>query len=77
MNRAWNDTLAIAKNVTPEQFGDATPCQSWNVQALLNHMIFVPFWFADGCASGRPEVADEDRTGGDFIATFERVSRRR
>ena len=39
LRRAFQDTERIITNVKPEQMSNATPCNEWNVRALLNHTV--------------------------------------
>jgi uncharacterized protein (TIGR03086 family) len=49
--RAVDQTGRIVAGVRADQFDGATPCDDWNVHALLNHTIAAVQMF-DGAASG-------------------------
>ena len=37
--KAFATTRTILSNVTPDQYGDSTPCVSWTVRDLVNHIV--------------------------------------
>jgi uncharacterized protein (TIGR03086 family) len=60
----------IVAAVTPDRFGDATPCAGWTVRLLLNHLVYENLmWgaFADGAP--RSDFA-ADHLGDDHVAAF-------
>jgi uncharacterized protein (TIGR03086 family) len=72
IERAFADTRAVVANVKADQLTDSTPCQSWDVRALLNHMIGGAYYFATSVNEGKaPPFGDTDLTGGDFVATYD------
>jgi uncharacterized protein (TIGR03086 family) len=71
LERAWRSSRAIVANVKPEQFADPTPCQSWDVQNLLNHMIGVAYFYVSGATTGKAELSDRNYAEGDFLATYD------
>src|SRR6476659_6898912 len=46
--RAIDQTGSIVAGVKQEQLSDSTPCDEWDVRALLNHTIAVVKAFDDG-----------------------------
>jgi uncharacterized protein (TIGR03086 family) len=66
MAAAAAETVRIVDGVTAEQFGDATPCDDWDVRALLNHIILWTAYSAQQRAHGG-SVAEELMTK-DFAA---------
>ena len=77
LERAFADTRAIVGNVRRDQLDEPTPCASWNVRALLNHIIGGPYYFAGCINDGKAPAADDtDRTGGDLVATYDEGIRR-
>ncbi|HEX7165372.1 MAG TPA: TIGR03086 family metal-binding protein [Acidimicrobiales bacterium] len=52
----------------------STPCEEWNVRALVNHMIEVQHWLRGAAtegASGGPADPPPDRVGTDAAADYE------
>lgn len=68
--QAAKDALA---GVEASQMSDATPCASWDVSALINHMIGAQGFFGAGI-TGTPPPAESDWAAGDFQAAFAEAS---
>jgi len=66
-------TRGVLANVTPAQLGDPTPCESWDVAALINHIVGAHHFFLAGL-SGKPPAASADYAAGDFVAAYDEVS---
>jgi uncharacterized protein (TIGR03086 family) len=72
-------TFATARgvlgNVTTDQLDDATPCASWDVRRLVNHLVGGAHWFEITTNAGAsPEVddtEDADYTTGDMVAAYD------
>ena len=62
LERAFVMTRGILANVTPGDYAKPTPCASWTVQDLLNHIVEGANWFAL-CVNGG-EAPDPDPTHG-------------
>lgn len=68
-------TADLIRNVKPDQLGDPTPCEDYDVRALLNHVIGA----AAGIAAGAAGTARDDSpdpiaaVGGDPGAAIDRV----
>ena len=60
---------ATLANVDTSQLSSSTPCASWDVSALINHMVGANGFFAAGVA-GTPPPAEEDHAAGDFQQAF-------
>jgi uncharacterized protein (TIGR03086 family) len=74
IGRAVDQTGHIVAGVKPDQFGEPSPCEDWNVRELLNHTLGGMRMFA---AAARGETVDEsvyssDLVGDDPAASFER-----
>jgi uncharacterized protein (TIGR03086 family) len=80
MERATASTEKILANLSRDQLDLATPCQSWTVRDVINHIAGNGYWFEgiarDGVAPDRPDNAAPDVTGGDFLANYSDGSRR-
>src|ERR1700730_11667834 len=46
LNRALQSTLAVLTKVGPGDMDAPTPCASWDVRALVNHLVGTPRWWA-------------------------------
>ena len=66
---------AVLAGVKADQLGADTPCASWKISDLVNHMVAGQFWFA---AVAKGEAASDakapDFSAGDFAATFAKAS---
>ena len=67
-------TEKVLANVTRDQLTLETPCASWQVRDVVNHLVGNNFWFEaiarDGVAPDRPDNASPDETGGAFAERF-------
>jgi putative phosphoribosyl transferase len=63
---ALDATAAIVEKVSLDQLEDPTPCEGWDVRALLNHVVSGNWWAAE---LGAGKTIDEvgDRLDGDVI----------
>ncbi|HEY5173363.1 MAG TPA: TIGR03086 family metal-binding protein [Acidimicrobiia bacterium] len=72
IERAFASTRAVLANVAPDALSRPTPCQSWQVRELVNHIIGTSFWFAATTNAGvAPPVEEIDYTAGDMVATYD------
>lgn len=67
---AARDALA---SVDASQLSASTPCASWDVSGLINHMVGGQAFFSAGVA-GTPPPAETDYAAGDFAAAFDEAS---
>jgi uncharacterized protein (TIGR03086 family) len=59
LSRCFASTRGVLANVTPEQLGCAqTPCKSWSVQELVDHIVNGTTWFATIAETGTPPGED-------------------
>jgi len=65
-----HDVLA---GVHAGQLGDPTPCESWDVAALINHLVGAQHFFL-AALDATPPAESPDFAAGDFIAAFDEVS---
>jgi uncharacterized protein (TIGR03086 family) len=72
LERAVASTAKILQNLSKDQLGQPTPCASWDVKELVNHLVNAPFWFAAVAEHGdTPEGFETpDRSEGDISAQF-------
>ena len=64
--RALDGTGTVVAGIARDQWGAATPCEGWDVQALLNHLVAGNLWAAElGAGATIEEVGD--RLDGDVL----------
>lgn len=57
--RCFASTRGVLANVTPEQLeGAKTPCASWSVRELVDHIVNGTTWFATIAETGTPPGED-------------------
>lgn len=75
LQKVFGETRAIMANVTPDQLDDRTPCASWDVRRLINHIVGGSHWFAITTNAGAsPEddtTEDTDFTADDMVAAYD------
>ena len=74
LQQAFDSTRGVLANVEKSQLGAATPCQSWDVSALVNHIVGGAHWFAASVNAGGADDGGEnppDFAAGDFVAKFD------
>lgn len=73
--KAFTMTRGILANVTPDHYGDSTPCASWTVRDLANHVVEGANWFAlcvnAGAAPDPDPTHGFDYAGGDLMASYD------
>jgi uncharacterized protein (TIGR03083 family) len=52
LERAFAGTRAVLADVQPEDYGKPTPCASWTVRDVANHVVEGANWFGL-CVNGR------------------------
>jgi uncharacterized protein (TIGR03086 family) len=72
--RAFASTRGVLVNIKPSQFEDSTPCKSWNVRALINHVVGAPRFAASAIATGEGTVAEQDFTAGDLLSHYDETA---
>lgn len=70
---AFASTRAIMLKVTPEQYDNPTPCASWDVRALINHIVAGSHYFAATARDGEPppDTHQQDFTADDPLGAFD------
>lgn len=73
LEEAIASTRSILGNVTADQLDDATPCASWKVRDVINHVVGTQYYFL-GALTGAPP-ASGDPASGDFLEAFDEATR--
>jgi uncharacterized protein (TIGR03086 family) len=64
--RALEETRSVVAGIDRVQWADATPCEGWDVHALLNHLVTGNLWAAE-LGSGHTIEEVGDRLDGDVL----------
>jgi uncharacterized protein (TIGR03086 family) len=79
LEQALAETGSVLANVSRGQMDQPTPCASWKVRDLVNHVAASPAYFAVVAESGTAPLerdAGPDLSGGDFSGTFDDDAKR-
>jgi uncharacterized protein (TIGR03086 family) len=73
--RALDETGVVVARIVPDQWHSETPCEGWDVQTLLNHLVAGNLWAAElGAGATIEEVGDRldgDVLKNDALAAYE------
>lgn len=67
-------TRAVLERVSADHLENETPCASWKVNDLVNHLVGAQHFFLAGLKGEAPTGADADYASGDFLAAFDEVT---
>lgn len=71
--KAIASTRALLTTVTADDLGRETPCASWKVADLINHIVGAQAFFTSGL-KGTPPSSSGDPAAGDFVAAYDEAS---
>lgn len=74
LEQAIAATRSVLEGVSADQMGDPTPCASWTVGELVNHIVGAQHFFLAGLRGTPPVGADADFVSGDYLAAFDKAS---
>jgi len=73
LEAAIESTRSVLAAVSKEQLDLSTPCKSWKVSELVNHIVGGQYFFA-ACVKGDPPSEGPDFSAGDFVSAFDEAS---
>jgi uncharacterized protein (TIGR03086 family) len=77
LQRAFASTGGVLANVSADQLDLPTPCASWSVRDVVNHVVGGTTYFAVTAETGvAPPIGNADHTAGDFKSAFEAGAQR-
>jgi uncharacterized protein (TIGR03086 family) len=77
--RAVDSSRSVVASVKPSQLEEPTPCKSWKVRDLINHMIDAPTFAARVMETGSWENGTDesvDHASGDYIVAYDAATSR-
>ena len=73
LEAAIQSTRAVLAATSRDQLGLPTPCASWDVAGLVNHLIGAQHFFLDAM-NGQPSGEAPDFAAGDYLAAFDQAT---
>ena len=70
LTRAVDQAGAIISRVRPDQAALPTPCRSWDVRALVNHLVHDVQQFTAMASGGKYQKDDTDVIGEDWVGAY-------
>jgi len=74
LESAIASTRSVLENVSAEQLEGSTPCASWDVSALINHVVGGQHFFRAAAEGQPPSTEEVDFASGDFVAAFDEAA---
>ena len=74
LEQAFKATREVLANVKPDQLDDDTPCKSWKVRDVVNHIVGGSQWFASSMDAGGTDDDGNnmpDFTEQDYMAIYD------
>lgn len=66
-------TRGVLANVNADQLHNSTPCESWDVSELINHIVGTHIFFLAGM-NGTPPADPADFAAGDYMAAYDEAT---
>jgi uncharacterized protein (TIGR03086 family) len=70
LGTALDQTGVIIQKVTPDQASSPTPCSSWDVRTLVNHIVHDVRGFTESTEGGAFRQGDDDVIGDDWVTAY-------
>jgi len=68
LDRAYDETIAVAAKLTPDDLDRPTPCTEWTVRDLVNHFLFSATRLSEATVGKPGPAPGEDLVGDDVPA---------
>jgi uncharacterized protein (TIGR03086 family) len=74
LEQAIASTRGVLAGIQPDQLASSTPCASWKVSDVINHIVGGQFFFAAAVRGESPSGTPPDFAAGDYLAAFDEGS---
>jgi uncharacterized protein (TIGR03086 family) len=74
LEAAIQSTRSVLAATSRDQLGHPTPCASWDVAGLVNHLIGAQHFFLSAMNGQAPAGDAPDFAAGDYLAAFDEAS---
>jgi uncharacterized protein (TIGR03086 family) len=71
LKEAIATTRGVLSEVRPDQLETSTPCASWKVSDIINHVVGGQYFFAAAMTGEQPQGDPPDFAGGDYLGAFD------
>lgn len=71
LQQAQAVSRSVLENVSADQMQASTPCASWDVAGLINHIVGANIFFSSGMTGQAPKGIEEDFAAGDYLTAFD------
>lgn len=73
LEQAFATTRNVLENVTADQMNNDTPCQSWKVKDVVNHIVAGSQWFGKSMDAGesQDDGMDADFSSQDYLSIYD------
>ncbi len=75
LDRALGTARSVLANVDPSHLDAPTPCRSWKVRDVINHMITAPRAGVSALQTGEAHADTTDYAAGDFLGAYDETAR--
>jgi uncharacterized protein (TIGR03086 family) len=75
LSRALDQAGAVIAGVSPQDAGNATPCDAWDVRGLVNHVVHDVHQFTVMATGGRWQQAADDVIGDNWTGAYNQAAR--
>ncbi len=74
LRQAIDSTRRVVAGVAAEQFSDDTPCASWTVAELIDHIVGAQIFFSSAIEGIAAPETGADPSAGDYLASYDEAS---
>jgi len=74
LQQAIAATREVMANVSADQLQNATPCESWDVAGVINHVVGAQHFFVAGMTGQPPAGGETNWAEGDYLAAFDEAA---
>ncbi len=71
LKQAIRSARSVLDEVSASDMAKQTPCASWKVSELINHMVGAQYFFVGGMKGEMPAGEAPDYASGDFLSAFD------
>ena len=76
LRAAHDSTSSVLANVTPEQMSGSTPCASWSVLDVVNHVVGGSHYMAHAMETGQAPDGYPEFDQADYLASYQQGAER-